>query len=149
MAASVAWVKAKLRGQSVYARATDAGELLVEAGRVEIRYKANDGRKYTAMPKNLEREPGPVLPDETCGPAEAVDKDAAKAKSKEKSAADAEKAVKADPNAIVAYTDGACSGNPGPAGLGVIVMDGTTRIELSEYLGTGTNNVAELTAILR
>lgn len=50
---------------------------------------------------------------------------------------------------ILVYTDGACSGNPGPAGLGVVVRyDGDQR-ELSEYLGHGTNNIAELTAIAR
>ncbi|MEO0326858.1 MAG: ribonuclease H, partial [Myxococcota bacterium] len=50
---------------------------------------------------------------------------------------------------VLAYCDGACSGNPGPAGLGVVLRyDGVERV-LSEYLGQGTNNVAELTAILR
>ena len=47
------------------------------------------------------------------------------------------------------YADGACSGNPGPAGLGVAIFDGEDRRELSEYLGHGTNNIAELTAIQR
>jgi len=47
------------------------------------------------------------------------------------------------------YTDGACSGNPGPAGIGVVILDGGKRRELSEYLGTGTNNIAELMAIVR
>lgn len=47
------------------------------------------------------------------------------------------------------FTDGACSGNPGPAGLGVVMLTSTQRLELSEYLGEATNNVAELTAILR
>jgi ribonuclease HI len=51
--------------------------------------------------------------------------------------------------AVVVYADGACSGNPGPAGVGVVVVDGDRRAELSEYLGIGTNNIAELTAILR
>jgi ribonuclease HI len=50
---------------------------------------------------------------------------------------------------VIAYADGACSGNPGPCGLGVVLIDGPTRVELSEYLGEGTNNVAELTAVLR
>jgi ribonuclease HI len=53
-------------------------------------------------------------------------------------------------NAIHVWTDGACSGNPGPAGLGVVVVgDGTGQREISEYLGEATNNIAELTAILR
>lgn len=55
-------------------------------------------------------------------------------------------------SALHVYTDGACTGNPGPMGLGVVVLDLTgalARRELSEYLGVGTNNIAELTAILR
>ena len=50
---------------------------------------------------------------------------------------------------IIVYTDGASLGNPGPAGIGVVLRAGGRRKELSEYLGVATNNVAELTAILR
>lgn len=50
----------------------------------------------------------------------------------------------------IAYTDGACSGNPGPAGSGVVLIaPGGKMHEGLEYLGEATNNVAELTAILR
>jgi ribonuclease HI len=52
------------------------------------------------------------------------------------------------PDPIIAYTDGACSGNPGPAGIGVVLVCGEKRKEISTYLGEGTNNIAELTAIL-
>ncbi len=47
------------------------------------------------------------------------------------------------------WTDGACSGNPGPMGIGVVLLSGELRKEISEYLGVGTNNIAELTAIQR
>jgi ribonuclease HI len=47
------------------------------------------------------------------------------------------------------WTDGACSGNPGPMGIGVVAIDGGKRKEVGEYLGIGTNNIAELTAIER
>ena len=50
---------------------------------------------------------------------------------------------------IHAYTDGACSGNPGPAGIGVVLICGGRRKEISEFLGEGTNNIAELTAVKR
>lgn len=50
---------------------------------------------------------------------------------------------------ILIYTDGACFGNPGPAGLGVVLRSGARRKEIKESLGWSTNNVAELTAILR
>ena len=56
----------------------------------------------------------------------------------------------AGPATIVIHTDGACSGNPGPAGIGVFFErpDGEI-LEHSEFIGEGTNNIAELTAILR
>jgi ribonuclease HI len=54
------------------------------------------------------------------------------------------------PDAWIAYTDGACSGNPGPAGSGVVLISPKGKMhEGFEYLGTATNNVAELTAILK
>lgn len=45
------------------------------------------------------------------------------------------------------YCDGACSGNPGPAGAGIVIdHDGITR-EIGIYLGYATNNIAELESI--
>lgn len=165
------WVRARLRDQLVYARANDDGSLLAEKGVVEVRYKPKDGRKYQARVANLAVTDPKPLPDDTCAEAEAVDRsDTAKAapgksaagaagasgaagaasRSAAMKSAAASAAAKPTPaDAIVAYTDGACSGNPGPAGLGVVLLAGTQRTELSEYLGTGTNNIAELTAVLR
>jgi len=51
------------------------------------------------------------------------------------------------PNTIEAYTDGASSGNPGPAGIGVVLRFGSREKEISKYIGIATNNIAELTAI--
>jgi ribonuclease HI len=53
------------------------------------------------------------------------------------------------PTAVLAFTDGACSGNPGPAGIGVVLVCGEHRKELSEYIGEATSNIAELTAVIR
>ena len=53
------------------------------------------------------------------------------------------------PDAILAFTDGACSGNPGPAGLGIVLVCGSYRREISEYLGEATSNIAELSAVMR
>jgi ribonuclease HI len=51
---------------------------------------------------------------------------------------------------LTIYTDGASLGNPGPMGIGIVIYRGETRVEeLSEYLGNGTNNIAEYTAIIR
>lgn len=154
------WVRAILRGQKIYARADHHGALLSDGGRVEIRYKPNDGRRYQARADNLEVVDATVLPDDTCGVAEAVaakaepaaakaDATAAKAPSRGKAPLPIPATAKASPDTVIVYADGACSGNPGPAGLGVVLIDGGTRVEISEYLGEGTNNIAELTAVLR
>lgn len=47
--------------------------------------------------------------------------------------------------------DGASKGNPGPAGIGVVIRDARGRIlrEISERIGTATNNEAEYTALIR
>ena len=52
-----------------------------------------------------------------------------------------------DTEAIQVYTDGACSGNPGPAGVGVIMEYKGKKREISEFLGRATNNIAELEAV--
>ena len=46
--------------------------------------------------------------------------------------------------------DGGSRGNPGPAGIGVVVRaaDGTPLVTLGRYIGRATNNVAEYTALI-
>lgn len=141
-----------LRGTKVLARCDEAGRPLAEGGRVEIRYKRTDRRAYRAALGNLESVEGAsVLPDDHCVPASPAPsaKGGPAKKSGSKKPKEPAEAPHHPDGAIIVYADGACSGNPGPAGLGVVILDGTTRRELSEYLGRGTNNIAELTAILR
>ncbi len=47
------------------------------------------------------------------------------------------------------YTDGACSGNPGPGGWGAVLVYGTKERELSGGEARTTNNRMELTAAIR
>lgn len=49
---------------------------------------------------------------------------------------------------IIIYTDGACSGNPGPGGWGSILMFGDYKKEISGSNKNTTNNIMELTAIV-
>jgi ribonuclease HI len=52
--------------------------------------------------------------------------------------------------AIEVYIDGAARGNPGPAGIGIVIKDGPKVIEeIGAYIGTATNNVAEYLALIR
>ena len=46
------------------------------------------------------------------------------------------------------FTDGACSGNPGPGGWGAILRYGTHEKELSGGEAQTTNNRMELTAVI-
>jgi ribonuclease HI len=101
-----------------------------EAGRVEVVYKPSrcqSGRARYLTPTgdpSVEIDVGARVPEKT-GPAPIP------------------------PDAIHVWTDGGCVPNPGPCGIGVVIIDGKDRRELSEYLGMGTNNIAELTAIVR
>ena len=142
----------------VLARCDDRGQLISEDGRVEIRYRAGDPRAYRAAARNLEptaeRE---LLPDDTCPAGEAAADRTRGGRGSKPGAARGSKpgarAIDGAPasvpeGAVVVYADGACSGNPGPAGVGVVLIDAQGRRELSAYLGEGTNNIAELTAVL-
>jgi ribonuclease HI len=50
---------------------------------------------------------------------------------------------------VVLYTDGACSGNPGPGGWGCVLRYGEREKELSGSEGHTTNNRMELTAVVK
>ncbi len=102
-------------------------------GRVEMLYKPG-GKVYRASAKNLEADPAmETLADGDAAPGASTRPETASVPD----------------DAVIVYTDGACTGNPGPMGIGVVIIDGKERREVSEFLGEGTNNIAELTAIVR
>ena len=51
---------------------------------------------------------------------------------------------------LTIYVDGGSRGNPGPSGIGVVILDanGKKLKDLSEYIGEATNNIAEYNALL-
>lgn len=49
---------------------------------------------------------------------------------------------------VIIYTDGACSGNPGPGGWGTILMFGDHKKEISGGNPDTTNNMMEITAVI-
>lgn len=130
------WMPHRLRDADVWARVDATGALVKDSdGRVEVVYKAAPGAKvYRAGARNLTPLSGPVVEIEVG-----------------EVAPDRTKTTQAMPpkNPIHVWTDGGAVPNPGPCGIGVVIVDGEAKQEISEYLGDGTNNIAELTAILR
>ncbi|MFY9610631.1 MAG: ribonuclease HI [Blastocatellia bacterium] len=53
-----------------------------------------------------------------------------------------------EPKKVTIYTDGACLGNPGPGGYGVVLLYGGHRKELSGGFRLTTNNRMELLAVI-
>ena len=49
---------------------------------------------------------------------------------------------------VIIYTDGACSGNPGPGGYGAILMYENNKKEISGGSKQTTNNIMEITAVV-
>ncbi|MGE0868736.1 MAG: ribonuclease HI [Kofleriaceae bacterium] len=137
------WLPHRLRDADVWAKVDDAGVLIKDAeGRVEVVYKPAAGAKvYRAGARNLTPRAGDAVNIEV------GERAPDRPESSERQ--DRSKPMTDVADAIHVWTDGACTGNPGPAGLGVVIIDRGKHRELSEYLGQATNNIAELTAILR
>ena len=159
----MAWVRAQFKGKSVWAEIGAAGVVVEQGGRTPIRYSDKAGATiYRAGMRAVEvtdRSPRDL-------PAGASADDKKKKTSSKRGSGfgsagtrtkaqadaallDAKARIAALPEGtIVAFTDGACQGNPGPAGAGAVVTlaDGT-KLEAWRALGIATNNVGELTAV--
>jgi ribonuclease HI len=124
----MAWERRRYRKNKVWIRVDEHGTpVLDERKLAALRYKPEDERTYSVRPDEVlpltegaeAPEPAPDAPLEAGGG-----------------------------DAVHIYTDGASSGNPGPAGLGVVLLWRGHRREIQRYLGETTNNAAELTAVL-
>jgi len=135
------WAKMRFRDQDVWVRVDASGKPALDgSGRAEMKYRETDEKSYRPSVGNLT----PI------GGADGAPRDLAEpVRRAARGAAKAPALPDAVPGAFDVWTDGACSGNPGPMGIGVVVLHDGQRKELGEYLGVGTNNIAELTAIER
>jgi ribonuclease HI len=163
----VGWRRATFKDKAVWAEVDEAGALKIVGGRVSIRYSEREGATvYGAGSGRVTGVNGPavdlkggVSADEapaTGSSRSPASKGSGFGSAKTRTAAQAVEAAKAageligslPPGTIVAFTDGGCKGNPGPAGSGVSLRlpDGR-RAEHARSLGRATNNIAELTAV--
>ena len=142
------WQRMFFRNDPVFVLVDDDGRKMLDGeGRAEMKYREGDKKTYRPAPSNLSSDP-------EGGPSRAVPASrATREKTSDTKGTAADHTHHAHhahhTSALQVWTDGACSGNPGPMGIGVVVIDGHEREEIGEYLGTGTNNIAELVAIER
>ena len=121
----MAWERRRYRKNKVWIEVDEHGTpILDDRQLVALRYKPEDERTYSVRPDEVQ----PLVGAAEAAPLPAVGGD--------------------DPEPIHIYTDGASSGNPGPAGLGAVLLWGGRRREIQRTLGEATNNEAELSAVL-
>lgn len=135
------------KDNKVWAQIDANGNFLVEKGMVLIKYNLKQDYEYRVKPESLN-------PEDQAVPAKKKSTSPKSASAPKTSPPISNSPLKKAPdetqlpdNCIKIYTDGASSGNPGPAGIGVLLIYGDHKKEISEHIGTGTNNIAELTAI--
>lgn len=129
----IQWKRMSFKGNKVWAPYNAQGVLVEKDNRVKIRYNLKQDYEYRIKKESLKPE-DQALPAGT-----------RKKKRAAKKPADPEKGL--PENCIRIYTDGASSGNPGPSGIGVLLLYRKNRKEISEFIGPATNNIAELKAI--
>lgn len=138
------WKECRFRDQTVYVRVMEDGKAIVRRGCVEIRYKLGARKSYRPSRENIEEFEGAKVVDD----AEMGGSSSGAASGKTASHLRESPSTPAGADTIVIYTDGACSGNPGPAGAGIFIQHPQYTSKIGQFFGEGTNNMAELSAIL-
>ena len=142
------WKRMRFKRNKVW-MAVDAQERpLIENGKALIKYQLDQPHQYWVHPDSIKPLDENQPAHSAAGPREtspATRKPARRVSKNHGEPADPRE-IAAD-GAIHIYTDGACSGNPGPAGIGIVLLYKGHRKEISRYIGMATNNIAELKAI--
>ena len=138
------WERMRFKKNKVWLAVDPAGEPIVQNDKMLIKYQLDQDYQYWVNPEAIRPLDSPAMdpPEKQNKPSQ----DAA-LKQKNQSPKTASKTDSNDKNAICIFTDGASSGNPGPSGIGVVLRYGKHQKEISEFIGTATNNIAELKAI--
>lgn len=119
------------------------GTLKVENGTVRVKYNLNQDYEYKARIENL-------FPEDQAIPAgkKISSRTDVLSKTPQNGILTPETVMDDLPDhCIKIYTDGASSGNPGPAGIGIVLIYGDKKKDISSFIGRATNNTAELMAI--
>ena len=153
---NINWKRMVFKKNKVWLATDQNQNPVVKNGKVLIKYQLDQDYEYWVLAENIK-------------PIDSLHMEKKSAKRKPKSASAGhrpKKKTKASPeekngktqpgtslsetccdDIIYIYTDGACSGNPGPSGIGVLLRFNKYEKEISRYIGIATNNIAELEAI--
>ena len=134
------WKRMMFKGCKVYAEVDESGKIRAQNGRVTIKYQLHQKQEYQARADA-------VHGIDEAPPIKSTPLKKTTKKRSSKNGGPPSLPKDAHERGIVIYSDGACSGNPGPAGIGVVLQHKDHKKELSRYIGQATNNIAELEAI--
>lgn len=138
------WIRRRFKKNKVWMAVDQAGRPVMDNNRVLIKYQLDQPHKYWVRADNITDIDGQGRENRSAAPSGGPIKKQPKTAPLVQSDSDAAKSNK---DAIHVYTDGAASGNPGPAGIGVFLQYGTHEREISRFIGSATNNIAELMAV--
>jgi len=136
----------QFKTNKVWVATSPEGDLRQENGKVLIKYQLDQEHEYWVYRSSVK----PLGAEKTKkGTGRAAPAGRRTPKAKRAAGRQRKRAGEEDPppDAICIYTDGASSGNPGPAGIGVLLRFGDREKEISKHIGVATNNIAELEAI--
>jgi len=138
---NINWRRMRFKKNKVWLATDSSGSPIKKSGKVLIKYQIKQPYQYWVKPQNV-RPLDSAETDETAPDAKPPNERYADSRPPNDDVIDS-----ASRHAIRIYTDGAASGNPGPAGIGIVLQYGEYEKEISRYIGETTNNIAELEAI--
>jgi ribonuclease HI len=136
-----AWKRMAFKNNKVWLATDRNGKPVVKNGKVLIKYQLDQDYEYWVHKNGVK----PINQSQ-------IKKKGSNKRSSKKDEAKSESVPEpydetSCHDAVCIYTDGASSGNPGPAGIGVLLRFRNHEKEISRYIGIATNNIAELEAI--
>ena len=147
------WKRMSFKGNKVWAEVDESENFKLEGGRVRIKYNLKQSHEYRVYPDSLKSDAPENLIPKGSRPKKEKKKEPSPSPHTPQPAPHGicelpfEGLSTTEPGIIHIFTDGASSGNPGPSGIGVFFRYGEHEREISRFIGEGTNNIAELTAI--
>ena len=141
---NITWKRMAFKKNKVWVASHQDGSLMEKNGKVLIKYQRDQDYEYWVHKNSI--KPLDSL-DSHSGRSHKTASKGTKKQHKDISTTDMPPEDLYRKDTIYIYTDGASSGNPGPAGIGVWLRYEKHEKEISKYIGITTNNVAELEAI--